>query len=137
MVNRNGGQDTAVTSMDRPVGNRGFTLIEVMIAVFLLAVALSGLAALTATVVKGNEVSQTLTTATTLARDKMEDLKRIPYESLATGSDTRSMDNLNYTRVWNVSGENNNRKTVDVTVTWTWLNFSRSVTLRTMRAKNN
>ena len=118
-------------------GQKGFTLIEVMIAVFLLAVALIGLAAVTTTVIRGNSFSQTLTTATTLAKDKMEDLRSTGYGSLQDGNDTKSMDNLNYTRRWTVGAEINNRKTVNVTVTWTWLNLSHSVTLDTMRAKKN
>lgn len=124
-------------SIHSPIGNRGFTLIEVLIALSLLAVMLIGLASVTTAVIKGNSFSQTLTTATTLAKDRMEDLRSTGYNSLLTGSDTKSVDNLNYTRVWNVSGENNNRKTVDVTVTWTWLSLSRSVTLRTIRSKGN
>jgi type IV pilus assembly protein PilV len=108
-----------------------------LIAVFLLAVAIMGAASVTTSVIKGNVFSQTLTTATTLARDKMEDLKSTAYGSLLTGTDTKSIDNLNYTRVWNVGSETNNRKTVDVTVTWTWLNLSHSVTFNTLRAKKN
>jgi type IV pilus assembly protein PilV len=137
ILNRNNSRGKAMKSIDKPIGNRGFTLIEVLIAVFLLAVAIMGAASVTTSVIKGNVFSQTLTTATTLARDKMEDLKSTAYGSLLTGTDTKSIDNLNYTRVWNVGSETNNRKTVDVTVTWTWLNLSHSVTFNTLRAKKN
>jgi len=119
------------------MGSGGFTLMEVMIAVFLLAVALGGLAAVAATVVRGNAFSQTLTTATTLARDKMEELKSTSYANMLSGGDTKSADSINYTRAWIVGAEAGNRRTVTVTVTWTWLNMSRSVTLNSLRAKNN
>lgn len=136
-MNLNNSRGKAMKSIYKPIGDRGFTLIEVMIAVFLLVVAIMGAASVTTSVIKGNAFSQTLTTATTLAEDKMEDLKSVAYGSLLTGNDTKSIDNLNYTRAWTVGVESNNRKTVAVTVTWTQLTLNRSVTLRTMRAKNN
>lgn len=108
-----------------------------MIAVFLLAVALGGLAAVATTVVRGNAFSQTQTTATTLARDKMEELRSTGYANMLAGGDTRSVDGLDYTRAWTVGAESGNMKTVTVTVTWTWLNTGRSVTLNSLRARNN
>lgn len=58
-------------------GNNGFTLIEVLIAIVILSVGLLGMASLTVGIIKGNKISTDLTTATTLAQDKMEDLRRI------------------------------------------------------------
>ena len=57
--------------------NNGFTLIEVLIAIVILSVGLLGMASLTVGIIKGNQFSNQLTTATTLAQDKMEDLRRI------------------------------------------------------------
>lgn len=112
----------------------GFTLIEVMIAVFLLAVALIGLASVTTTVIKSTEYSQTLTTATTLAKDKIEDLKASPYGDIASGSDTSGIFN----RSWTVtsSASPSDYKTIVVTVTWNWQGQGRSVELRTIRARD-
>ena len=124
---------------------KGFTLIEIMIAIFLLAVALLGLAAVTTSVIKGNSFSQTLTTATTLAKDKMEDLKAATYTtatqnaSMWTGTDYASADGAvppsatgsYYTRSWTAPGANT--KTITVTVTWS---FGRTVELKTIRARD-
>ena len=57
--------------------DNGFTLIEVLIAIVILSVGLLGMASLTVGVINGNKFSNDLTTATTLAQDKMEDVRRI------------------------------------------------------------
>ena len=59
--------------------NSGFTLIEVLIAMTILSIGLLGTAALITSVIRGNQVSNRVTTATTLAQDKMEDIKRLGY----------------------------------------------------------
>ena len=113
---------------------KGFTLIEVMIAVFLLTVALLGTAALTTTVIRGNFFSQVSTTATTLAKDKMEELKAMPYNSLpANGTDAwNSMGTASgsyYTRTWTVTGTD--PKTITVTVTRSGVTSASLKTIRT------
>ena len=56
-------------------GQDGFTLIEVLIAIVILSVGLLGMASLTVGIIKGNKFSNDLSTATTLAQDKMEDIR--------------------------------------------------------------
>ena len=128
-------------------GQKGFTLLEVMIAVFLLAVAIMGTASVTTSVIKGNSWSQTLTTATTLAKDKMEELKATSYTALPTGGTTvtdyasadgtvqTSSTGSYYKREWNgnVTGTASNTiNAITVTVTWS---FNRTVQLQTIRTK--
>ena len=55
----------------------GFTLIEIMVAIVILSIGLLGMASLTVGIIKGNKLSGDLTTATTLAQDKMQDIRRI------------------------------------------------------------
>jgi type IV pilus assembly protein PilV len=64
-------------STDAKNGSQGFTLIEVLIAIVILSVGLLGMASLTVGIMNGNKISNELTTATTLAEDKMEDLRRL------------------------------------------------------------
>ena len=115
--------------------NNGFTLIEVLVAVFLLTVALLAAAAVTTTVIKGNFFSQTSTTATTLAKDKIEELKATAYASLSGGTDAWNADGTSsgtyYTRTWTVTITE--PKTITVTVTRTG---SPSVQLKTIRASD-
>ena len=122
-------------------GRKGFTLLEVMIAVFLLAVAIMGAASLTTSVIKSNSLSQTLTTATTLAKDKMEEQKAANFTALPTagspdyatanGTVQASASGSYYTRTWGVAGTD--PKTITVTVTWP---TNRTVQLRTIRASD-
>jgi type IV pilus assembly protein PilV len=119
-------------------GNRGgFTLIEVLIAIFLLVVALVGLASVTVMVIRGNSFSKTMTTATTLAKDKMEKLNNTNFDAIATGGpDTPEP---NYSRSWTVTDTTVSgqvvMKTITVTVTWPWQGQNRTVSLDTIIAK--
>lgn len=108
-----------------------------MIAIFVLAVAIIGLASVTTMTIKGNDFSKTMTVATTAAKDKMEQLESTAYGILASGNDTVNLNNLGYQRTWTVGTETNNRKTITVTVNWTWMGLSHAVELRSMRAKKN
>jgi prepilin-type N-terminal cleavage/methylation domain-containing protein len=56
----------------------GFTLIEVAVALFVLAVGLSSVAALLAQVIAGTSRTEYMTQAATLASEKLEDLNRYP-----------------------------------------------------------
>jgi prepilin-type N-terminal cleavage/methylation domain-containing protein len=57
---------------------RGFTLTEVMVALFVLAVGLSSVAALLASTVKSTSSTEYMMQAATLTSEKLEDLNRFP-----------------------------------------------------------
>ena len=134
-------------------GNRaGFTLIEIMVAIVLLLVAMLGVISVTAVVVKSNLLSEMITTATTLAKDKIEQAKNDGYDGLATGvvvdyankastvQATAASDSI-YTRTRTVnaitidSTTNNVVKKVKVAVQWTWLGRTHKVLLQSIVAK--
>ena len=123
----------------------GFTLIEVLVAIVILTVGLLGMASMTGVIIRGNKLSNDLTTATTLAQDKMEDIRRLGYSGTPT-SDTTVTENYNsisdyaaYKRVtvtdvytsgttWPPSGMK------DITVTVYWDSDRHSVELKTSLA---
>ena len=112
---------------------RGFTLIEVLVAVVILSTGLSGMAALTGFMMNHNQQAGNVMTATTLAQDKMEELKNTCYPSVASSSDKDSI----FTRTWNVTSDSpaTNMKTIAVTVSWNWKSKARNVILKTIIAK--
>ena len=115
--------------------NRGFTLIEIVIAIFLIITALLGLTSTTVIAIKGNSFSNMMTTATTLAQDKMEELKNKSYTDIASGGP--EIVQTIYTRSWTVTAGSPapNIKTIDITVTWPWQGTSHSVILDSMVGK--
>ena len=111
----------------------GFTLMEVMISIIILSVALLALAGLQIISIRGNSFGGTMTEAITLARDKIEDLKRDDWENVATGEDTQVARGINYARNWAVQ-EDMVGQTKEVTVTVSWDNGNHQVSLATTLA---
>lgn len=73
---------------------RGFTLLEILVAITILAVGLLGGAGLTLGVIRGNLASQQITTATALAQDKMEEVKRKVAENQSLTDYTEDYDSM-------------------------------------------
>jgi len=120
--------------MKRIADSSGFTLIEVMIAILVIVVGLLGVAGVATTVINGNTLAKEMTTATTLAQDKIEDLKSTAYGSISSGSDTQQSI---YTRTWTVTSDSPvaGMKTIAVSVAFPWKGATRTVTLKTMVAQ--
>lgn len=114
--------------------NKGFTLIEIMVAIFILTVGILSLVSVTVMVIKGNAFSKTMTTATTLASDQLETLKNTLYASIASTSYTSVTGFPGYERRWTVT-TSGNQKTIVMEVRWTWQGNYHNVTLNTIIAQ--
>jgi type IV pilus assembly protein PilV len=104
--------------------DEGFTLIEVMIGMVILSIVSLGLMSLTVSTIRGSTFSQKMTTATTLAQDRIEQVKRLGYVNANTVAPTE-----NYGTITNFPGfqretlvENDtpatNMRMVTVSVSW-------------------
>jgi|GEM_PF-847922 len=131
-----------LTVVDLIRNQKGFTLIELMIAMVILGIAFMGLATMQLACIRGNSGSNRLTKAIILAQDKMEELKGlVPYHPDLADTNPTNNSNLrhsidphqsdhtqslsdtaddSFTRVWNVADDIPlpGRKVVVVIVTW-------------------
>ena len=118
----------------------GFTLLEVMITVVILAIGLLGLAGLQIVAIKGNSFGQQMSVASTLAQNQLEQLRQIPYASLSDGSSdgndtyTEAVNGVSYTRVWQAVTDVNHPDwlTLNVTISWTGPTTGSTITLSTI-----
>ena len=115
--------------------NDGFTLLEVLVGLVLLAISILAIAAMQFTAIRSNHFSGSLTQAAILAEDKMEELKNIPYANVNTGSDSVTIAGISFARQYNVVEDAGNfAKTITVTVQWTDKG-NHSISVSTIRSK--
>ncbi len=100
--------------------NSGFTLIEIMIAIAIITIGIFGVMSLVITVMKGNTLSKRVTTATTIAQDKMEDFKRMDYDNVVDDFGTDTYYDIEYYLEADVAPDNPaiDTKTITVDVYW-------------------
>ncbi len=101
----------------------GFSLLELLVALVILSLSLVALAGLMTTTTKNNAFGGHITEAATLAQDKLEELRAMPWSSISGNSDNRtSSTGINYTRIWVVRDLNPSLKEIEVTIRWEDLN---------------
>ena len=110
----------------------GFTLIEIMIAIAILAIGILGLMAMQLTAAKSNTQARKVTESAAWAADEFERLLLVDYDDLAAGATTPPESMLNdaaipadtyrgpYSVTYNVTEDDPivNVKRIDVTVAW-------------------
>ena len=106
-------------------GERGFTLIEVLIALLVLMVGMAGILSLQITSMKATSFSRHATEASSLAEDKVEDLRTVPISSSRFADGTDQVDSRGvaaadgqYTRSWFIS-PGTETTIITVSVAWT------------------
>ncbi len=90
--------------MKNRLGQDGFTLVEVVVALFVLITGMLGAMGMQYMAVHGNAVSRQMRIATNMGQDLMEQVMSMPYTSLASGV-------FNPTGVFDSENPNYNRST--------------------------
>jgi type IV pilus assembly protein PilV len=120
---------------------RGFTLASVLIGMVVLSLGLLGAARLVVVVTNSNAFSKNLTTATTLAQDRIATVQRLGYANADTAAGTENYGAITnyggYKRVTAVSPNTPAAgiKAVTVTVYWQSRAETHAATLSTLLAR--
>ncbi len=100
-------------------GNEGFTIVEVIIAIIVLAVGLVGLAGTTVLVIKQTTLADVATDRSLALQSTLETIRAIPYDSVSAGSEISGLFKV----TWSVR-DGGQWKTVDVVTTGPGLSTS-------------
>lgn len=103
--------------------SKGFSLVEILIALVILSISLLALAGLMVTTTRNNSFGGHMTEAATFAQDQLENLRTSPWANVVTGNDTRlGSTGINYARNWNVVpnavAPNDTIKEITITISW-------------------
>jgi type IV pilus assembly protein PilV len=105
------------------LNTKGFTLIEVLVGLILLAIGLLAIAGMQITSVRGNFFSHYLTQASYVVQDRLEFLDNLPYDSaqLQAGNyneGSTTVSGIVFNRSYTVVNDAGGYRIINYTVTW-------------------
>lgn len=103
--------------------NKGFSLLEMLIGLAILAVGILAIAALQTTSVRGNFFSHNLMQATYIAQDRLESLRNLPFNSALLDPGTynessTTIAGIVFNRSYQVNINPSGYKEITYTVSW-------------------
>ena len=114
------------------MNNKGFTLIEVMMAMTIFGMTMMAGTAALITSIKLNTTGNMQTMAINMARDKIESLIRFHAIDMEDGTFSDNPGPA-FTRIWTITPTDKNMcKRISVRVSWTKFNKTKYITLNTM-----
>lgn len=106
--------------------NKGFGLIECVVAMFLLCIVMLGMAGHVGVTMAAMQTDKSTSVASSLLQDKVEAIKHTPYNSIATGGDSIAKGGVCFMRSWTVT-TNGNMKTAALSIMWNGRTMNTSV----------
>jgi Tfp pilus assembly protein PilV len=123
--------------MNQTRTERGFTMVEVMIAIVLTAIAVIGIMALFMTETRASSYSRHSTEATALAADKLEKLRTMSSPTAGTqsqtGLDPQGVAGGIFNRTWTVTVPNASYTDVAVSVSWDENGVTKTISMNARR----
>ena len=116
---------------------KGFSLIELLITLVIMAVGLLAMAEMQIISIRGNSFNNSLATATAHGQNKLEELTKLPYiDSALTSGDHNEVPSAGslFSRVYSIDDLSSTMKLITVTVQWTDT-IGHAVSLSTIRSK--
>ncbi|MBW2186490.1 MAG: prepilin-type N-terminal cleavage/methylation domain-containing protein [Deltaproteobacteria bacterium] len=114
------------------INNKGFTLVELMVALVIFAVGILAVGQLQVTSIRYNSHAQRMSEATMLAQSQMEELMSIDYDTVAAETATTG----SYLIKWQVDDDPVAEiKDIAVTVSWDCRGVDKNVSLNCLRSK--
>lgn len=83
--------------------SRGFTFVELLVALVIIAVGVAGLVALQRTFIQSSSRAAERTAALEMAQQRLETLRFTPYADIVGGSENVSLDGKDYALSWTVA----------------------------------
>jgi len=112
-----------LTAIGKPQRDGGFTLIEVLIAITIFAVGLLAVGTMQLSAINVNSTANQITTRTTWAQDKLEELMALPYTDSQLKADDSPFQETTpdgiYTISWTVTDDDPVANTKLITVSAT------------------
>ena len=120
-----------------PGYDSGFTLVEVLIAIFLLSVGLLAVATLQSTALKTNGAAMKITTAMEVAQEAMEGLMRRSYtdDSVSQDTHTEASPPAGHTITWVVTDNNPVSGTKRIVMTVTYPGMKQPLVLTSLKPR--
>ena len=116
---------------------RGFTLIEVLVALSIMSLGMIGILALQKAATSASGYSRRATEAAVLAEDRLEEMRTLPLSTVTDGTDTVDASGVAndeglFTRAWTLAVADE-IATITVRVQWNESDGAHAITFRTMR----
>ena len=124
--------------------SKGYTLLEVLVALVISSIGLLGLAQLQIVATRSNSFSNYITTGITLAKDQLEAFRNFQHDDpqlvagnhIDPGNPFTSQAGISYNRRWTVAVDAaTNLKTITITVAWPAASESHSLQFTTVKAE--
>ena len=122
--------------VEMELNKKGFTLIEVLVGLILLAIGLLAIAKMQILSIRGNFFSHYLTQASYVAQDRLEFLDNLPYAQLQAGNyndGSTTISGVVFNRSYTVVNNPGGYTIINYTVTWND-GVNRSIAFSTIRS---